>query len=67
MTGRTVLEARIIHVTDIMSRPGIYFSRGADSGGARTVLGVPLLRDGAVVGVLILLQKPVLPFTRQTE
>ena len=67
VTGRTVLEARIIHVTDIMSDPEFTLP-AVQLGGARTVLGVPLLRDGVVVGVMILLRKPVLPFTdRQIE
>ncbi len=67
VTGRTVLEARIIHVTDVMSDPEFTLPV-VQLGGARTVLGVPLLRDGVVVGVMILLRKPVLPFTdRQIE
>ena len=67
MTGRTVLEARIIHVADVMSDPEFTLPV-VQLGGARTVLGVPLLRDGVVVGVMILTRKPVLPFTdRQIE
>ena len=68
VTGRTVLEGRIIHVVDVMSDPEFALTEVVKHGGARTVLGVPLLREGDVAGVIILGRKPVQPFTdRQIE
>jgi two-component system NtrC family sensor kinase len=68
VTGRTVLEGRIIHVVDVMSDPEFALTEVVKHGGARTVLGVPLLREGVVAGVIILGRKPVQPFTdRQIE
>jgi GAF domain-containing protein/nitrogen-specific signal transduction histidine kinase len=68
VTGRTVLEGRIIHVADVMSDPEFALTEIVKHGGARTVLGVPLLREGVVAGVIILGRKPVQPFTdRQIE
>ena len=68
VTGRTVLEGRIIHVANVMSDPEFALTEVVKHGGARTVLGVPLLREGVVAGVIILGRKPVQPFTdRQIE
>ena len=68
VTGRTVLEGRIVHVADVMSDPEFALAEAVKLGGARTVLGVPLWREGGVAGVIILGRVPVLPFTdRQIE
>ena len=68
VTGRTVLEGRIIHVADVMADPDFALTEAVRHGGARTVLGVPLLREGVVAGVIILGRKPVQPFAdRQIE
>ncbi len=68
VTGRTVLEGRIIHVADVTADPEFALAEAVKLGGARTVLGVPLLREGAVAGVIILGRKPVQPFAdRQIE
>jgi GAF domain-containing protein/nitrogen-specific signal transduction histidine kinase len=66
--GRTVLEGRTVHVADVLSDPEFTLPTDKIRGGARTVLGVPLLREGVVAGVIILGRKPMKPFTdRQIE
>ena len=67
--GRTLLEGKVTHVPDVHSDPDYSFSEGQRlSGDPRTILGVPLLREGKPVGALALLRRAVRPFTdRQIE
>src|SRR5882724_5805267 len=62
--GRTLLEGKVTHVPDVHSDPDYSFSEGQRlSGDPRTILGVPLLREGNPVGALALLRRAVRPFT----
>ena len=67
--GRTLLEGKVTHVPDVHADPDYSFSEGQRlSGDPRTILGVPLLREGKPVGALALLRRAVRPFTdRQIE
>ena len=61
--GRVAVERRPIQVPDVLADPEF-----AKSGGSRALLGVPLLREGAPIGVLILLRPTTQPFNdRQVE
>ena len=53
-TGRALLEAKVIHIPDVLADPDFTWKEGQRSGGFRTVLGVPMLREGVAVGVLAL-------------
>ncbi|HEY2616391.1 MAG TPA: GAF domain-containing protein [Acetobacteraceae bacterium] len=67
VTGRAVLEGRVIHVQDAASEPD-YPDDAIGIGKQRSSLGVPLLRDDEVIGVIVLARKRVEPFTdRQIE
>jgi signal transduction histidine kinase len=63
--GRSVLERRAVHVTDLQAEAEEFpeGSAFAKRFGARTTLGVPLLRDGAAVGTIQLRRTEVDPFT----
>jgi two-component system, NtrC family, sensor kinase len=62
------LEGGVVHVADIASDPEYALPETVTLGGVRTVLGVPMLRDGMVVGTLTLFRFRVEPFTeRQIE
>jgi len=64
ITGRTLLEGKVIHVHDVYADSDYSFPEAQRlSGDPRTILGVPLLREGKPVGALALLRKNVRPFT----
>ena len=52
VTGRSALEARVVHVPDVLADPDYIRSDAQQIGGYRAALGAPLLRDGTVVGVI---------------
>ena len=63
VTGRVFLDGKTVHVRDVM-QDSHYTMRGfAQTMGIRTALGVPLLRDGNAIGVIVLARSKVLPFT----
>ena len=64
-TGRAVLEGKTIHIPDVLDDPEYSFIEAQKTGGYRTVLGVPLMREGAAIGVLVLARSAVRPFTAQ--
>jgi GAF domain-containing protein len=67
IAGRVAFEGRVVHVADIREIPDYAFPESIASG-RRTVLGVPLLREGTVLGTINLSRKRVEPFTeRQIE
>ena len=69
ITGRILLEGKVIHVPDVLADPDYTFSEAQRlSGNPRTFLGVPLLREGNPVGALVLLRRTMRPFTdKQVE
>jgi signal transduction histidine kinase len=62
LAGRTVLERKIIHIPDVLADPE-YTSEAPRIANFRTMLGVPLLREGIPIGVIVLTRKAVRPFT----
>ena len=63
VAGRTVLEGSTVHIHDVLADPEFTFREAAKVGGSRTMLGVPLLREGSPIGVIALHRKTVRPFT----
>jgi signal transduction histidine kinase len=63
VSGRALLEGRIIHVPDALTDPNYTFAEAQKLGGYRTMLGVPMLREGSPIGVLALTRSEVRPFT----
>ena len=62
-TGRVLMEGKVIHIPDAQADPEYTWKEAQRLGGFRTLLGVPMLRDGAAVGVLTLTRTEAKPFT----
>ena len=62
VSGRVLLERKIVHVLDVLADPE-YTYTAQKVGGFRTLLGVPLLREGSPIGVIALGRNSVRPFT----
>ena len=69
LVGRTALEAKIVHISDILADPEYDSPTAASTrGGYRTMLGVPLLRVGSPIGVMAMMRTAARPFSdRQIE
>jgi two-component system, NtrC family, sensor kinase len=65
MNGRTLLEGKVLHVSDVLADPDYTFAEAQRLGGYRTILGIPMLREGKAIGVLTLTRKEVRPFTEK--
>ena len=70
VSGRVLIERKIVHVPDVLADPEITLPlRLADNSkvvsASRTVLGVPLLREGSPIGVITLGRKSVRSFTEK--
>jgi GAF domain-containing protein/nitrogen-specific signal transduction histidine kinase len=65
---RTIRERRPVHIHDAATVPGYLDTVGIGRGKQRTALAVPLLREGEVIGNIVLARQHVEPFTdRQIE
>jgi len=61
--GRAITELKPIQVNDVTADPEYTLIEGRRLGGFRTVLGVPLLREGVPIGIIMLTRNMVRPFT----
>jgi signal transduction histidine kinase len=68
ITGRAALERRAVQIPDVLADPEYDYGEGQKAGGYRTLLGVPMLREGVPIGVIVLWREDVETFTpRQVE
>jgi GAF domain-containing protein len=68
MVGRVVLEGKAVHLVDAQADQEQEMVRLAKLSRTHTLLGVPLLREGAPIGVLLLQRSSIEPFTdKQVE
>jgi GAF domain-containing protein len=64
LAGRVVSAGKPVQIEDITTEPDLTLVKSAPGFGmVRTLLGVPLLREGSPVGVFILSRERVEPFT----
>jgi signal transduction histidine kinase len=63
IVGRSLLERKTAHVHDVQADPDYTLVRARELGGFRTVLAVPMLREGVAIGVLALTRREMRPFT----
>jgi signal transduction histidine kinase len=62
LVGRIALDGRLVQIPDVLADPEYKLSRAQELGRYRTMVGVPLLREGAPIGALTLTRSEVLPF-----
>jgi GAF domain-containing protein len=65
VSGRAVLEGRTVHIPDVLADPEYDYGEGQKVGGYRTLLGVPLMREGVALGALVLGRSAPRPFAPQ--
>ncbi len=63
VVGRTVMQGATIQIPDVRADPDYKMTDVVEAAHIRTLLGVPLLREGAPTGVIVLMRKEVRPFT----
>ena len=63
VVGRSLLERKTVHVHDVQADPDYLLAKGRGLDSFRTVLAVPMLREGVAIGVLALTRREVRPFT----
>jgi signal transduction histidine kinase len=61
--GRAVLEGKAVQIEDVKADPEFRLMTGPGFQNVRTILGVPLVREGVPIGALILTRGAVEPFT----
>jgi signal transduction histidine kinase/putative methionine-R-sulfoxide reductase with GAF domain len=62
LTGRVLLEGKPVQIPDVLADPEYDISGAQRLGGYRTHLGVPLLRGGSQIGVILVSRRTVRPF-----
>jgi GAF domain-containing protein len=65
IVGRTMLERRPTQIVDVLADPGFTELEAQSRGGFRTVLGVPLMREGVPIGILVVTRSRVQAFTEK--
>jgi GAF domain-containing protein len=62
-SGRALVEGRVVHSTDAAADPEYTLVEARRLGDYRTILCVPMLREGVPIGLLVLTRSEVQPFT----
>ena len=66
LVGRVGIERRTVQIADAAEDPQYQWHEARELGGFRTMLGVPILADDRVVGVIVLWRSRVDPFDERT-
>jgi GAF domain-containing protein len=62
-TARALLEGAVVHIPDVQADPDYTFNEAQRLGDFRTIIGVPMLREGKAIGVIVMTRSEVRPFT----
>src|SRR5207244_11364078 len=63
VVGRVAVVRQTIHVLDVLADPEYQLSEHQRIGGFRTSLGIPMLREGMLIGAIFIWRTEVRPFT----
>ncbi|MBR1157502.1 GAF domain-containing sensor histidine kinase, partial [Bradyrhizobium sp. JYMT SZCCT0428] len=64
-TARALLEGVVVHIPDVQADPDYTFNEAQKLGDFRTIIGVPMLREGKAIGVIVMTRSEVRPFTKK--
>jgi GAF domain-containing protein len=64
-TARALLEGVVVHIPDVQADPDYTFNKAQRLGDFRTIIGVPMLREGKAIGVIVMTRSEVRPFTHK--
>jgi class 3 adenylate cyclase/putative methionine-R-sulfoxide reductase with GAF domain len=62
-TGRALMDRRVVHIPDVLEDPDYTLAPLQKVAGFRTLLAVPMLRDGEPIGVISVARNEARPFT----
>jgi GAF domain-containing protein len=62
-SGRALLEGRVVHIADVKADSEYTLVEAPRLGDFRTILCVPMMREGVPIGLLVLTRSEVQPFT----
>ena len=62
MVGRAAATRQVVRIDDLLADPTYTLKEEAKIGGARSMISVPLMREGEPIGVIILARHRVEPF-----
>src|SRR3981081_3451823 len=62
-TARGLLEGAAVHIPDVQADPDYTFNEAQRLGDFRTIIGVPMLREGKAIGVIVMTRSEARPFT----
>jgi GAF domain-containing protein len=62
-SGRALIERRTVHIPDVLADPEYTYREGQKIAGFRTMLGIPLMREDAILGVFVASRTHVEPFS----
>jgi class 3 adenylate cyclase len=65
LVGRTILERAPVRIDDVLADPDYRFPEAQQASGFRSLLGMPLLRDGFPIGVISVWRREVRPFSER--
>jgi len=65
LVGRSAMECRAVHIPDVLADPEYHWPEAQRAGGYRTALGIPLLKEGNPIGIMVLARYAVRPFTEK--
>src|SRR4051812_39206220 len=65
LTGRVALAKETVQIADLAADPEYTLTAATTLGKIRSQLGVPLLRDGTLIGIIMLSRQRVEPFAKE--